>query len=158
VSVAFTFTATPDLGPKAMRFLLWRRAGIFGPLAVVLLPILLAVLARDPAMRPFAYAFAGAAIMLFVIFLIGVAHLRRLRKRFYATAKDHTIDVSLDDDGVTVKTALATTQMPWSAFERLWVGKQVVLLFHHGWQRLAFPRDAVPQAAIDLVVAKLAGK
>jgi len=153
LSVAFTFTATPDLGPKAMRFLLWRRAGILGPLAVVLLPILLAVLASDPAMRPFAYAFAGAAIMLFVIFLIGVAHLRRLRNRFYATAKDHTIDVSLDDEGVTVKTALATTQMP-----RLWVGKQVVLLFHHGWQRLAFPRDAVPQAAIDLVVSKLAGK
>jgi hypothetical protein len=153
--IEFSFTATPDLGPKALRFLLRRRAGVFGPAALILFPILLAVLALDPAMRPAAYVLGGAVIMLLVIFLAAVAHLRRLRRRFFDTTQDRTIRIAMDDEGVAVTSALGATKLAWPSFERLWVGDEVVLLFYHGWQRLAFPRDAVPQAALDLVDARL---
>ena len=37
--IEFEFTATPELGPRAMRYLLWRRGGPLGPIAIVLLPV-----------------------------------------------------------------------------------------------------------------------
>jgi hypothetical protein len=155
MTVQFSFVATPDLGQKALRFLLWRRAGPLGPIAVVVLPILLAILAADPAWRPAAYVLGGAAIMLFVIFLVGVAHLRRLRRRFFERATDHTVSVSMDESGVSVVTVLGSSTLPWRSFERLWTGESVVLLFYHGWQRLVFPREAVSQEALDFMSSML---
>jgi len=57
--IEFEFTATPALGDKAMRYLLWRRGGPLGPIAIILLPIVIAVMATDPAMRPVAYIAGG---------------------------------------------------------------------------------------------------
>ena len=66
--IEFEFTATPELGNEALRYLLWRRGGPIGPIAIILFPIVLAIIAADPTMRPVAYIAGGAAIMLFIIF------------------------------------------------------------------------------------------
>jgi hypothetical protein len=158
MTVEFSFVATPDLGLKAMRYILWRRAGLLGPLAVILLPVLLAFVASDPAWRPAAYLIGGAAIMLFLIFLLAAARRRRMRRRFFQTTTDHTVKVSMAEDGLVVTTAVGASSLPWSSFERLWHGKSVVLLFYHGWQYLAFPTDSVPQAALDFASSKVGVK
>ena len=158
MAIEFSFVATPELGPRALRFLLWRRAGPVGPLAVILILLLFVFFASDPAWRPEAYLLGGAAIMLFVIFLLAVAHRRRLRRRFFETTTDHTIKVSMGDEGVAVTTALGSSTLPWQAFERLWQGKSVVLLFYNGWQYLAFPAEAMPKAALDFASSKIGSK
>jgi hypothetical protein len=66
--IEFEFTATPELGNKALCYLLWRRGGPIGPIAIILFPLVLAIAVADPQMRPVAYVAGGAAIMLFVIF------------------------------------------------------------------------------------------
>src|SRR6059058_2731301 len=83
MAIEFQFTATPELGNKALRYLLWRRGGPLGPILIILLPIVVAVMATDASMRPIAYVAGGAAIMLFLIFLFAVAHRRRIRRRFF---------------------------------------------------------------------------
>ncbi len=158
MTIEFSFVATPELGPKAMRFLLWRRAGPVGPLAIILLPLILAFFASDPDWRPAAYLFGGAAIMLFLIFLFAVAHRRRLRRRFFETTTDHTVKVSMAEEGLAVTTALGSSILPWHAIERLWQGKSVVLLFYNGWQYLAFPAEAIPKAALDFASSKVGSK
>ena len=45
MAIEFEFTATPELGSKAMRYLLWRRGGPVGPIAIILLPVVIAVMA-----------------------------------------------------------------------------------------------------------------
>ena len=102
MAVSFSFVATRELGPKALSFLLWRRAGLLGPVAIILYPILLALLAIDPVWRPAAYVLGGAALMLFMIFLLAVAYMRRLRRRFFQATDDHTVRVELDESGVFV--------------------------------------------------------
>ena len=57
--IEFEFPATPELANKALRYLLWGRGGPLGPIAIILLPVVIAVMAADPAMRPVAYI-AGA--------------------------------------------------------------------------------------------------
>jgi hypothetical protein len=159
MAIEFSFVATPELGPKAMRYLLWRRGGPVGPLALVLLPFLLAVAASDPAWRPAAYAAGGAAIMLLLIFLLAVAHRRRMRARFFRAAADRTVKVSMKDEGLAVTSELGSSLLPWTAFERMWAGRSVILLFYHGWHYVAFPAEAVPKEAIDFAQAKIrAGK
>jgi YcxB-like protein len=155
--IEFEFTATPDLGPKAMRYLLWRRGGPVGPIAIILLPVLIAVMAMDPEMRAFAYIVGGAVIMLFVLFLLAVAHRRRTRRRFFESTTDHTVRVLVDDAGIAVKSAAGSSTLPWSAIGRVWAGKEVVLVFYHGWQYVAFPTSAVPAAAIEFISAKTKG-
>ena len=149
------FTATPELGPKAMRYLLWRRGGPVGPIAIVLLPVITAVMAADPAMRPVAYIAGGATIMLFVLFLLAIAHRRRIRRRFFQSNADRTVRALIDDGGIAVKSAAGSSALPWSAISRVWAGKHVVLVLYYGWHYLTFPRQAVPAGAIDFISAKL---
>jgi len=153
--IEFEFIATPALGNKAMRYLLWRRGGPVGPIAIILLPLVLAIIAADPAMRPVAYIAGGAAIMLFVIFLLAVGHRRRIRRRFFQSTTDHTVRVSIDDEGIAVKSAAGNSTLPWSIVGRIWAGKEVVLVFYHGWHYIAFPTAAVPAKAIDFISTKV---
>lgn len=37
----FSFETTPELGPLALKCLLWKRGKVFGPIALVLFPLLL---------------------------------------------------------------------------------------------------------------------
>jgi hypothetical protein len=53
------------------------------------------------------------------------------------------VRVSLDEMGIAVKTAAGNSALPWNAFSRVWAGKEVILVFYHGWHYLAFPTDAV---------------
>jgi hypothetical protein len=151
--IEFEFTATPELGSKALRYLLWRRGGPLGPIAIILLPVVIAVMAADPAMRPVAYAGGGAAIMLFVVFLLAVAHRRRIRRRFFESNADRTVRVVIDEAGIAVKSAAGSSSLPWSAISRVWAGKDVVLVFYHGWHYLAFPTTAVPPAALGFITS-----
>jgi hypothetical protein len=73
-----TFEATPALGPAALRCLLWRRGGVVGPIALVLFPPLLLLLAWDPASRAAAALLGGACLMLLVLFLLAVWHRQRI--------------------------------------------------------------------------------
>ena len=155
VQVEFSFIAEPQLATRALRYLLWRRGGLVGPFALVALPLLLALIARDPAGRPIALVLAGGALMLFVLFLLAVAHRRRLTRRFFQSTSDHSVQVSMDDASVTVTTALGVSTLPWQAFERLWTGPSVVLLFYHGWRYLAFPANAVPEEALRLASVRI---
>jgi hypothetical protein len=155
MSIEFEFTATPELGNKAMRYLLWRRGGPVGPIAIVLLPIVLAVMAADPRMRPVGYIGGGAAIMLFVLFLFAIAHRRKITRRFLESTTDHVVRVSIDDGGIAVKSAAGSSALPWSAINRVWAGKEVVLIFYHGWHYVAFPTAAVPAGAIEFISAKI---
>jgi hypothetical protein len=41
----FSFEATPKLGSTALKCLLWKRGGMVGPIALILLPLLLLLLA-----------------------------------------------------------------------------------------------------------------
>jgi hypothetical protein len=43
--IEFEFTATPKLENDALRYLLWRRGGPIGPIAIILFPIVLAIAA-----------------------------------------------------------------------------------------------------------------
>ena len=153
--IEFQFIATPELGNKALRYLLWRRGGPIGPIAIILFPVVLAIAAADPKMRPVAYIAGGAAIMLFVLFLLAVAHRRKIRRRFFESTTDHTVRVSLDESGIAVKTAAGNSALPWNAFTRIWAGKEVILVFYHGWHYLAFPTNAVPPGALDFVTSRL---
>jgi len=153
--IEFEFIATPALGNKAMRYLLWRRGGPLGPIAIILLPLVLAIMAADPAMRPVAYIAGGAAIMLFVVFLLAVAHRRRIRRRFFESTTDHTVRVSIDNEGIAVKSAAGNSTLPWSIVGRIWAGKEVVLVFYHGWHYLAFPTVALPANTIEFISAKI---
>jgi YcxB-like protein len=153
--IEFEFPATPELANKALRYLLWRRGGPLGPIAIILLPVVIAVMAADPAMRPVAYIAGGAAIMLFVIFLLAVAHRRKIRRRFFQSTTDHTVRVSIDDEGIAVKSAAGNSTLPWSIMGRIWAGKEVVLVFYHGWHYLAFPTASVPANTIEFISAKI---
>lgn len=153
--IEFEFTATPELGSKALRYLLWRRGGPVGPIAIILLPVVIAVMAADPAMRAVAYVAAGAAIMLFVLFLLAVAHRRKISQRFFESDADRTVRVVIDYAGLVVKSAAGSSALPWSAINRVWAGKDVVLVFYHGWHYAAFPRQAVPANAIEVISAKI---
>jgi len=153
--IEFEFPATPELANKALRYLLWGRGGPLGPIAIILLPVVIAVMAADPAMRPVAYIAGGAAIMLFVIFLLAVAHRRKIRRRFFQSTTDHTVRVSIDDEGIAVKSAAGNSTLPWSIMGRIWAGKEVVLVFYHGWHYLAFPTVAVPANTIEFISAKI---
>jgi hypothetical protein len=110
--IEFEFTATPELGSKALRYLLWRRGGRVGPIAMILLPVVIAVMAADPAMRAVAYVAAGAAIMLFVLFLLAVADRRRIRRRFFESNADRTVRVAIDEASITVKSAAGSSALP----------------------------------------------
>ena len=154
-AIEFEFIAAPELGNKAMNYLLWRRAGPVGPIAIILFPVVLAIAAADPRIRPVAYIAGGAAIMLFVLFLLAVAQGRRIRRRFFESTSEHTVRVSIDDAGVEVKSAAGSSTLPWSAINRVWAGKEVVLLFYHGWHYFAFPTAAVPAEAIEFISAKM---
>jgi len=153
--IEFEFPATPELANKALRYLLWGRGGPLGPIAIILLPVVIAVMAADPAMRPVAYIAGGAAIMLFVIFLLAVAHRRKIRRRFFQSTTDHTVRVSIDEEGIAVKSAAGNSTLPWSIMGRIWAGKEVVLVFYHGWHYLAFPTASVPANTIEFISAKI---
>ena len=155
MSIAFDFVATPELGNKAVRYLLWRRGGPVGPIAIILFPVVVAITAADPMIRPVAYIVGGAAIMLFVLFLLAVAHRRRLRRRFFKSTSDHVIRVSIDDSEIAVKSAAGSSSLPWTSINRIWAGKEVVLVFYHGWHYVAFPASAVPANAIEFITAKI---
>ncbi|MGB8806047.1 MAG: YcxB family protein, partial [Chthoniobacterales bacterium] len=68
---------------------------------------------------------------------------------------DHTIRVSIDDEGIAVKCAAGNSTLPWSIVGRIWAGKEVVLVFYHGWHYIAFPTAAVPAKAIDFISTKV---
>jgi hypothetical protein len=153
--IEFEFTATPELGNHALRYLLWRRGGPIGPIAIILFPVVLAIAAADPNIRPVAYIAGGAAIMLFVLFLLAVAHRRKIRRRFFESTSDHTVRVSLDEMGIAVRTAAGNSALPWNAFTRVWAGKEVTLVFYHGWHYLAFPASALPPGALEFITSRI---
>jgi len=41
--IEFEFITTPELGNKALRYLVWRRGGPIGPIAIILFPFVLAI-------------------------------------------------------------------------------------------------------------------
>src|SRR4051812_6993176 len=141
----FSFEATPELGPAALKCLLWKRGGVYGPIALILFPILLAVLAWDPRGRPAAQVLGGAALMLFVIFLAAARQRRSVRERFSRNAPSRVVGVVIEQAGVAVTTALGESRLPWTMIERLWQCETVALLFYQGWQYIALPIHAVPQ-------------
>ena len=96
------------------------------------LAAVIALMAADPEMRAVAYIVGGATIMLFVLFLLAVAHRRRIRRRFFESTTDHTVRVLVDDAGIAVKSAAGNSALPWSAIGRVWAGREVVLVFYHG--------------------------
>ena len=153
----FSFEATPALGTAALQCTLRKRSRFLGPAALVLLPLLLALLASRPEGRLAAATLGGAAVMLFVVFLLAVAHRRRMRERFFERAAHHTVRVALDEDGVLVSTALGESRLPWQAFERLWRCKDVTMLYYHGWQYVALPEGAAPPEALAFAEARIAG-
>jgi hypothetical protein len=109
----------------------------------------------DPRIRPVAYIAGGAAIMLFAIFLLAVAQRRRIRRRFFESTTDHTVKVTIDNAGVAVKSAAGSSTLPWNAINQVWAGKEVVLIFYHGWHYVAFPTAAVPANAVEFISAKI---
>jgi hypothetical protein len=145
----FSFEARPELGTAALKCLLWRRGGIAGPIALVLFPVVLFLLALDARYRLAAAVCGGAALMLLFIFLIAVAHRRRLRRQFFANASHRTVSVRIDADGLALKSALGESTLPWAVIERVWRCREVALIFHHGWQYMAMPAAAVPPGALD---------
>ena len=156
--VEFEFVATPDLGAKATRYLLRRRGGRFGPFILVLLPVLIGILAADETMRPAAYLFGGAVLMLLLLFCLAVAQRRRISRRFFKSTANHTVRVSLDDAGITVQSAAGTSSLPWSSNTRVWAGEEVVLVFYQGWHYFAVPAAAMPAAALEFITAKASAK
>lgn len=152
----FSFEATPALGTAALRCTLRKRSRFLGPAALVLLPLLLALLASRPEGRLAAATLGGAAIMLFVIFLLAVAHRRRLRNRFFERAPHRTVRIALDEEGVLVSTALGESRLPWQAFERLWRCKDVTMLYYYGWQYVALPEGAAPPEALAFAEQRIA--
>src|SRR5437868_14933290 len=46
--------------------------------------------------------------------------------------------------------AAGNSTLPWSIIGRISAGKEVVLVFYHGWHYIAFPTAAVPANTIDL--------
>lgn len=152
----FSFEATPALGTAALKCTLRKRSRFLGPAALVLLPVLLAVLASRPEGRLAAAALGGAAIMLFVIFLLALAHRRRMRERFFRQAADRIVRIALDGEGVRVSTALGDLRLPWQAFERVWRCKDVTMLYYHGWQYVAVPEGAAPTEALAFAEQRIA--
>jgi len=106
-------------------------------------------------MRAVAYVVGGAAILLFLLFLLAVAHRCKMRRRFFESTTDHTVRVLVDDAGIVVKTATGSSALPWSAIGRVWAGKEVVLVFYHGWHYVEFPTAVVPANAIEFISAKV---
>jgi hypothetical protein len=104
-------------------------------------------------MRAVAYIAGGAAIMLFVLFLLAVAHRRRIRRRFFESSADRTVRVVIDEIGMAVKSVAGSSALPWSTLSRVWAGKDVVLVFYHGWHYVAFPTNAVPSTALDFITS-----
>ena len=152
----FSFEATPGLSAAALKCTLRRRSRFVGPAALVLLPLLLAPLASRPEGRLAAASLGGAAIMLFVIFLLAVAQRRRMRDRFFERAEHRTVRIVLDEQGVLVHTALGESRLPWGAFERLWRCKDVTMLYYHGWQYVALPAGSAPPEALAFAEAPIA--
>jgi hypothetical protein len=151
----FSFEATPQLGSAALRCLLWKRGGVVGPIALLLFPLLLAALAWDPAWRLAAGVLGGAALMLFIIFLLAVRHRRMVRDRFFRNAPDRTVRIVINAEGVTVTSALGESRLPWRMIERVWRCKDVALIFYHGWQYIAAPAPAVPEGALEYAEARV---
>jgi hypothetical protein len=151
----FAFAATPDLGPAALRCLLWKRGGIVGPIALVLAPLLLVLLASEPAWRPAAALLGGALVMLLVLFLLAVWHRRRVRARFFREASHRVVRVVMDEGGVSLSTALGDSRLGWPIFERLWRCTTVALLFYQGWQYVAIPAGALPEGAAEFAEARI---
>ncbi len=152
----FSFEATPALSSAALKCTLRKRSRFLGPAALVLLPLLLALLASRPEGRLAAASLGGAAIMLFVVFLLAVAHRRRLRNRFFERAGHRTVTIAIDDEGVLVRTALGESRLPWQVFERLWRCKDVTMLYYYGWQYVALPAGSAPPEALAFAEARIA--
>jgi len=151
----FSFEATPELGPAALKCLLRKRAGPIGPLALILLPLLLLLLASDPAWRPVAGVLAGAALMLLTLFLLAVWQRRRASDRFFRNASSRLVRIAMQDAGVTVSTALGESHLRWTTIERVWKCRAVALLFYQGWQYIAVPVDAIPAGALEFADARI---
>ena len=153
----FSFEATPQLGSVALQCLLWRRGGIIGPIALVLFPLLLLVLAWDPEWRVAAGVLGGAALMLLGVFLLAVRHRRNVSNQFFRRAANRIVRVVIDADGVAVTSALGESRLPWSMIYRVWRCKHVALVFYQGWQYIAVPASAVPDGALEYAEANIRG-
>ena len=150
---AFSFEATPGLGPAALRCVLWKRAGFVGPVAILLLPALLLILAAEDALRTALNVVAGAALMLFTIVLAAVWQRRRMRQQFFKEAPNRVVHVVMDEAGILVSTALGQSRLSWAMIERVWHCKTVALLFYHGWQYVALPISSLPEGALEYAQA-----
>jgi len=152
----FTFEADPRLATIALRCLLRRRLGCLGPVALILLPMLIAFFAMVPEMRWAAYLFGGATLLLLLLFRLAVHQRRRMTRRFYREAAHRTVRVVIDEDGLGITTALGATTLAWRNYERVWKCGEVTLLFHSGWQYFALPSQALPAGAVEFIESRLA--
>ena len=124
-------------------------------MALILFPILLALLASEPAWRTAAAVLGGAALMLLVIFLLAVRHRRNLRRQFFHDAPNRLIRIVIDIDGIAVMSSLGDSRFPWQTIERVWRCRDVVLIFYHGWQYIAAPGQAIPDGALEYAEARI---
>jgi hypothetical protein len=151
----FAYEATPDLGPRALNCLLWKRGGIVGPLVLVLLPIVLYTNAANAGMWPVAAVLGGGAATALLMFLLVIQQRRRTFHRYLARASDRTVHVRLSDDGVYVRSELGESTLHWSAIERIWHCKHVALFFYHGWTYMTFPVATMPAGALEYSLARV---
>lgn len=97
----------------------------------------------------------GASIMVLGIF-VSVWRLRvhqgmtRLHRMTPPTA-----GVTLDEDGIAIRTVLGEAKVPWAQFVELWVAPRYWLLFVQEAQYVTLPVEGVPEAALAYAAGKL---
>ena len=146
----FSFQVSRRLYTDALNCVLWRRGRWAGPVAIVLFPIVLFMVMQDPGMRMMGATMGGAAIMLFVIFLITARARRSAVDRAFGTG-DRTIHIALSERGVAIASVLGESLLNWSTIHRVWSCPRVTLLFYNGWLYVAVPAEALPAGALDYI-------
>lgn len=100
-------------------------------------------------------AIVGAAIVFLGIF-VSVWRLRvhQGMTRLHRMAPP-TAEVTLDDDGIAIRTVLGEAKVPWAQFCELWVAPRYWLLFVQEAQYVTLPVEGVPEPALAYAAAKL---
>ena len=142
----------------ALSCLLRKRGKGFGPIALVLFPLLLYILASDPAWHSMAAILGGAALMLMILFLVAVQYRRRAINRNFKNAPNRLVHIVIEERGLSVTSALGESTLNWRTIERIWRCDRVALVFHQGWNYIAFPTHAVPTGALEFAEQCLRAK
>lgn len=153
----FSFEATPEISDQAMRCVVSRHGRYTLPALLVALPVVLLLLAADPHWHAAAALLGGAAVMLLLLFLIALAYRRRIARDWFRRAGSRTVHVTMDGDGIRLKSALAESMLAWASIHRIMATEAVVLLFFQGWRYVALPTPSVPPGALELARSRAAG-